>query len=249
MTTGDKFVSIQPKRIMGFLDFRDRFLDFIRAQYSDLVAEIFGDDGTFGSSIGMSEFGSGVDRVQLDSTSLKGSDGNGALLIPDAELSGQDVGLQFENIDDTIYFVGQHLALRPRGIQINPRTGFPEFLEFEETIGLRDDPSPSMGVTDNGDGTITFRVNTVGRPFAADVGVDQTGRQVLVWKKTPGRLAITEALAVEQLTIVENGGNLEVTSVGNFGQTTVSTNTSDYFVLLLGPVISLLLPARLNPLH
>lgn len=50
MSTGDKFVSIQPKRLMGFLDFRDRFLDYIKAQLQDIVEVAYGDDGTVGGT-------------------------------------------------------------------------------------------------------------------------------------------------------------------------------------------------------
>lgn len=236
MTTGDKFVSIQPKRLMGFLDFRDRFLDYVKERLAKITEVAYGDDGTVGGSITMSEFGSGIDRFQLDNDII-GSDGAGNFTLADAELAGRDVGFQFENANAVDYHVAYHYTERPRGIQINPRTGDPEFKELEETLGNRIEPDL---VTDNGT-TITFRVNSATRLYAADAALDQTGRRCLVWKKTPGRTAIIEALAVELLTVTNNGGEMEVTSSGLFGQTvgSVSTTPSDYYVLLLGASLSI----------
>lgn len=236
MTTADRFVSIQPKRIMGFLDFRDRFLDYMKAQLTKIVSVAYGDDGTVGGVITISEFGSGVDRFQLDND-IVGSDGQGHFTEGDAQLSGRDVGIQFKNDNTIDYRVAYHYAERPRGIQINPRTGFPEFQEWEESLGNRDEPDL---VTDNGS-TITFRVNSVARLFGADSALDQTGRLCLVWKKTPGKLAITEGQAVELLPVSLVSTHNVVTSTGLFGQSagSVSENETDYFVLLLGPSVSL----------
>ena len=54
MSTGDKFVNIVPKKLMGFLDFRDRFLDYTKAQLSAFHTHAFGQDGFFNDVVTIS---------------------------------------------------------------------------------------------------------------------------------------------------------------------------------------------------
>lgn len=238
MSTGDQYFNATPKRILGVQDFRERLLDYTRKALADINATSFGLDGVFNGPISISAFG--ANKIQL-ATDGKWSDGNGHFLITDALLAGRDIGLQFENTNAVVYGVGLHFAERPRSIQINPRTGFPEFVAWEESIGDRASPT---AVVDNGDGTMTFTVNSVADPF----GNLRTyaGRRCLVWKKIPGRNATTDASAVELCIVAFTGGNNKITTslvggggAGTFGQTagSVSTTASDYYVMMLGPTI------------
>lgn len=229
MSTGDKFLAIQPKRLLGYQDFGERFLDYLVARQDDFHERAFGIDGVFGGVPITISVHSG-NLLQLDNDQA-GTDNNGHMLETDAELSGRDVGLAFQNTGSVLYDLALHYAERPRGVQVNPRTAKPEFISWEETIGERADPD---SVTDNGS-TITFEVDAVVNPFSPSV-IDGGGRKCLVWKIQPGESALTEAVAVE-LCIVVFGTNNEITTTGLLGQTTVSTTAADYQVLLLGPTI------------
>lgn len=225
---------------MGFLDFKDRMLDYFKGLIEDVTENSFGQNGFFNTVVTMSAFGN--DLIQIDND-IMGTDARGHFLLTNAALAGRTSGHQVENAAAVTYYVALQYAERPSGIQINPRTGFPEFLTMVEHIGVRDVPDL---VTDHGDGTMTFRVNSVARPFAADVSnsLDQTGRTCLVWKKTPGATATTEALALLSGTIALSGGHNEVTvgsvGVNPFGQApgSASEEETDYFVFLEGPTVS-----------
>lgn len=233
MATGDQFLNPTDKRILGVPDFKDRLIDYLRKVVSDIHDVAFGLDGVFGGSvITISAFGANAIQLDIDATC---SDGDGHFLRTDAALAGRTSGLAFENTNTVLYYIGLHYAERPRGVQINPRNSFPEFLAMEETIGERADPN---SVTDNGS-NLTFRVDAVAQPFGGAVDT-HAGRRCLVWKKQPGGLAITEGLAVEECTVAFVGGENRITTTGLLGQTvgSVSLNASDYFVLMLGPTIS-----------
>jgi hypothetical protein len=239
MATGDKFVNIAQKRLLGFLDFKDRWLDYFKKIFEDITENAFGQNGFFNTVVTMSAFG--VDKIQLDND-VVGTDAAGHFMVTSEKLAGRSPsasGIQVENLVAVTYSVALIYSERPDGIQINPRTGFPEFLTVQEHIGVRDEPDV---VTDNGDGTMTFRVNSVARPFPDDVSNAhlQVGRTVVVWKKSPGKTAVTEGLAILEGTVANVAGNNEITVTGTFGQVigAASTNTSDYFVLLEGPTVS-----------
>jgi hypothetical protein len=235
MSTADKFVAIAPKRLLGLQDFRERMLDYMKKVVRDINQVAFGLDGTFDGPNGMSGFGANAFQIDVDS---RWSDGVGNFLKTDVELAGRDVGIAFENTAATIYTVALHYAERPRSVQINPRTTNPEFVAWEETIGNRAEPDL---VVDNGNGTMTFRVNIVVNPFG-DNPRTGVGRKCLVWKKTPGKLATTEGAATEVCLVAFSGGNNTITTTlggaGTFGQTAPSTTPSAYFVLLLGPTVT-----------
>ncbi|MFQ5473876.1 MAG: hypothetical protein ACE5FA_13480, partial [Dehalococcoidia bacterium] len=91
-------------------------------------------------------------------------------------------------------------------------------------------------VVDNGNGTITLTVDSVLNPFDATFN-DGAGRQCLVWKKTPGKTALTEAVAVEQLVVANVGGANKITTASALGQSVISVTATDYYVLLLGPTV------------
>ena len=233
MATGDKYVAINTKRLMGFQDFRERFLDYVLKRLDDMHDNAFGDDGVFGGTpIALSI--QGGNAFQLD-TDIVGTDNDGHFLETDAELAGRDIGLDFENTGAVVYDVGLHYAERPSGLQINPRTATPEYIAWEETIGQRDEPDE---VVDNG-ATLTFKVDSVCNPFDA-TKYTFAGRQCLVW---PARLdngvSTAESVVIEQLTVAWDGSNNTITTTGLLGQEAgnVDTRNAWYYVLLLGPTI------------
>ncbi len=246
MATGDQFVSIAPKRLLGFLDFRDRWLNYFKKLLEDITENAFAQNGFFSPSATAVTFQAfGPDRIQINDDIL-GTDAQGHFILTNEFLAGRaptGSGIPVENTLGVTYSVALSYAEKPSGVQINPRTGFPEFLRVDEHIGVRDEPDL---VVDNGDGTMTFRVNTIARPFPDDVtnATSQSGRTVLVWKKIPGKTAGTEPAAILKGSVSVISGNNEITvgttGINPFGQTIgqASTNPSDYFVLLEGPTVS-----------
>jgi hypothetical protein len=224
MTTGDKYSNIVSTRLMGSESFKDYFLDYLRNKQSDLLGRCYDKDGTFGTSkVAISA--SGNDEFDL-AASLNGTDGSGHELQTD-DTYCQDV--QFENTNTIDYDIGLKYAIKPDGLQINPRDGMPIYERWEESIGESGDPT---SVTDNGT-NITFNINSL-----IDNNRTHENRKCLVWLDTPAAGATTEDVAVEECTVVYSGGNNTITTTGLLGQSTVSTTASDYTVLLLGPTVT-----------
>ena len=224
MATGDKYTNFTLKRLASYQDFKDRFLDYLREGTRQMGARVYSTDGTFnGAIVGFTA--SGNDEFDLD-TGKPGTDGNGHILNGTAEFFND---IQFENANTIVYYVGCHYAERPLGIQINPRTGLPEFTEWEEIIGEAGTPDTAV---DNGS-TMTFRVDSI-----TEAGVSNAGRTVLVYKKVLDPNALTYAIAAEECTVTWTGTNNEITTSAQFGQTTPSTTVGDYEVVLLGPRVS-----------
>ena len=223
MTTGNAYANITNKRLMSYIDFKDRMLDYLSSLYKSIVSRIYL-NGSFDEISPLSS--PGANQVQIDLKTILGDgfvhDGIGNIL--DLALITRYV--PFENTNGVLYEVGAGYIDIPSGIQVNPRTGLPEYIAMEEGIGEQSDPS---GVIDNGDGTLTFNVDSV-----TESGVTNVGRTVRVFKKVPDRNALTEAEAIEECTVFYAGGSNSITTVSNFGQETVSTTVSDYTVQLEG---------------
>ena len=223
MTTGSQRIHLTTKKLVGYSDLDTGVLDYFNAISREAMQRTFRDGGVFDSGYGMAA--DGANKFKLTTYTNPATDGLGRLFQPTSSLVE---GIQFENILSNIYHVALHFAERPRGIAINPRNGSPEYRFFEEGIGEAAAPN---SVADNGNGTITFIVNN-----ATQAGVSMAGRKVLVWKVIPAAGALTEAIAVEELTVVYTGGNNQVTTTGALGQSTISTTPGDYMTMLLGEI-------------
>lgn len=223
MATGAQQVFFQQKRILGLEDFNDRFMEYLKAKTEELFALTYNVGGVFTNQITFSA--SGPDQFDLD-TGIPSTDGNGHVLTLDANL-GENI--QFENTLGITYYVGLRHSMRPVGVQINPRTGFPEFQISEETIGDSAAPDSIVNLGSN----LEMIVDSV-----TEVGVNNTGRQVLVYKNVPGHNATSEAVAIETATVTWDGVNNKIQTAALFGQVgTPSTTASDYTVILLGPTV------------
>lgn len=224
MTTNAEFVNLSPKRLLGTEDFRDRWFGFMRESIREGMERAFRVGGVYDSAIGLA--GDGANKIQLTNLQVV-TDGDGHFMDP---ALAPNSGLQFENAVGITYEVGLHFTTKPDGIQINPRTGFPEYLREVETIGERAEPD---AVVDNGNGTITFTVNSV-----TETGVSNAGRQVMVFRKSPAQGATLPSDAIETRSVVWSGGANKITTSGSLGQaSSISTTASDYEVILLGPTI------------
>jgi len=224
MATGTTFAAVTEKRLFGTADFRDRLLGHLRTLVQESYEKSYRGGCVYDAALNL--ISGGNDKITISGTSLA-TDGQGHLL--DVAPSGFATGLQFQNTAAVEYEIGLHYAEVPSGIQINPRTGLPEFVGWDETIG--ESGTPDL-VTDNGNGTITFRVNTI-----TESGVSNAGRKVRVYKNIPGPNATTEVVAIEELTVAWTGSNNEITTAAVFGQETVSTTAADYTVVLMGATI------------
>lgn len=236
MATGDKLVNIVNKRLMGKGSFKDYFLDYLGKKTTDLFARVYNKDGTFRDTA-ISITSSGNDEINLPVTPgpvVYGTDGSGNLLILPNEGSSQFNGVPFENQTGNDYDVGLHYAEKPSGIHLNPRTGKPEYMRWEEKIGVADEP---VSVVDQGGGVFRFRL-----PASMCPG-DRTcaGRGwCWLWKKVPGDAALTEEIALVKFTIAFSTYNyIDVdTATNDFGQTTFSEEETDYMLMLEGPTIA-----------
>lgn len=234
MATGESYVNVTNKGILGFEDFGDRMLGYLRSLNIESVLARFDVDGSFATKLGLGSGGN--DTVQVTGTS-RITDGLGHVMKIHECAGGQNA--LFQNQSGITYYVGARYCEVATGIVINPRTGNPEYLAYTEEVGEQDAPDL---VTDNGNGTITFRVDTICEP-----GVSCAGRTVRVYLADPQ--ATTALEAFEDLTVVWDGSNNKVTSADVFGQTSVSTTAADYVVTMLGPTVLRLTNLETSPDH
>ena len=221
MATGDKRVKILDKKVLGFVEIGTRFLDLLLKASRDALMPGFPRRGLF-TSCALSAGGN--DKITLGR--LYGTDGSGR--IADVQAGHALItAIQFENSIGVPYDVGCTIAEGPTGVETNARTGLPQYTDLTETIGYLGTPD---SVVDNGDGTLTIRVDSV-----TEAGVDNTGRSVRVWKIAPATSVI--ASAIDELTVAYVAGQNEITTADLLGQTVASVIAADYAVMLMGPRI------------
>jgi N-acetylneuraminic acid mutarotase len=223
MTTGAENWLITPNRLTKSTDLKDRFQDAIQQSIADSLEKVYPDDGVFNTRLTFSGF---TDGFAIIGTS-EATDGDGHVLdLSQATDDGSAV--PFENTAATTYYVALRSIERMSGIQINPRTGAPEYELTKEDIGELGEPD---SVSDLG-GTIQLNINSLLEP-----NVDHSGRTVMVYLNTPADNATTEAVAIETLTSTYSAPNNLITTVAQLGQSTVSTDPADYTVVVLGPTV------------
>lgn len=238
MATGDKFTNIVQKRLMGRDSWKDYFLDYLKDKLIvPLFARIYNKDGSYGSTTKVSiEAGASDDQISLKTSpqpNIYGTDGSGHLLRVDGEDPPYLTDVRFENETGNDYDVGNKYGERPSGVQINLRTGKPEYQRLEEAIGVADDP---VSVVDQGGDEFRFRLPTSMCPG------DRTceNRICLIWMKVPADGAVTEAIAIIEGIVsfgTYNYVDVDITTDG-LGQATFSTDETKYTMMLLGPTIA-----------
>lgn len=211
------------KQLVGFQDIGVRGMAALRANHVEATQARWDVDGVFNTKLTLSA--PGASQVQINGTS-KATDGLGHVMAISAAYKNV---AQFQNTNAIVYHVGFMYAELPSGLRINPRTGKPQFDRYTEEVGFAAAPT---SVTDNGNGTITFNVNSV-----TESGVSNAGRLVRVYKVVPADGALTFAMALEECTVAFGAANT-ITTVGKFGQTTVSTTAGDYIVVCMGPRVA-----------
>lgn len=240
MTTGLQFVNIAPKRLLNYEDLGARFFDYFREYVRAHSAKAWAKGGVFGNVKAVLA-GSGINtfRVTFTSPYDGGVDNAGHILTPVGvhneidETIGRIVEVPFENTPGVVYRVGYTYAAIPRGIKTNSKTGIPEFAYFLDAIGTKGAPD---SVADNGNGRITFSINSVCDRYG--FSHSYAGRKCLVYLNNPTKNANVEEVAIETCVISWNGTQNRITTVANFGQTLVSLVAADYTVVVLGPWVS-----------
>lgn len=236
MATAGKYLNISQDRLLGYQSLKDRFLDYLRGEIYATLETVYRNAGLFGH---LEMAGDGNDKFKITSWPTDAPtavDGSGHMIDMRAATevvtqTAQYEGIQFENTVAIDYQVAIQAASIPANLFINPLTGLPMFDYEEEIIGFSGTPN---AVVDNGDGTLTFTVDSI-----TESGVSNAGRKVFVWKISPHKNALTEGVARELRTVAYTGGANKITTVSNFGQgVSPSTTAAHYCVALVGPRVS-----------
>jgi hypothetical protein len=224
MATSNEYVNITQKKLLGYRDLNDRFFSYLLNSLKEKFSHVWDEDIVLGDQLTLEA--DGVDAFKITGDSVA-TDGIGNLLKISDSLVNE--GISFENTTAVNYYVALKYTEIPNEIDINTSTGFPEYRSWIEEIGEKAIPNY---VTDNGNNTITLRVDSV-----TESGVDNSGRQVLVYKEIAAKNATTPSVAIEICTVNWTGTYNEITTTASLGQSTISTITNDYKVVLLGPTV------------
>lgn len=244
MSTGDKRTNIYLKKFLPQQQFRDNLQLYIQSLVEEITAAIYPSSGVFGAGSGIITPSLSASKFNISSPTL-GTDALGHLVNLDPS-QGSEV--PFENALGVDYWVGLRFnfldAADDQTVETNVRTGLFEYTFDQEAVGEVADPDL---VVDNGT-NLTLRVNTV-----TESGVNNAGRIVRVYLKprqSGGSLgALSEATPYEDVTVAFSGGNNQITTSTLLGQTVgnVSTTTSDYRCVLLGPTVKRNTDLSLDP--
>ncbi len=243
MGTGDNRANLYLKKFLPQQQFQENIQFYLQDLTEEFVSIIYPQSGVFQSTAGVITPGA-ADRFNI-STPLLGTDALGHLMTLDPLQASE---IPFENTNAVEYFVGLRFnfldASNVNTTEVNVRTGLLEYTFDQESIGEIGDPEL---VVDNGS-TITLRVNGVTEP-----GVSNAGRTVRVYMKPRQKGgatgALSETVPFEDITVAFSGGNNEITTSTLLGQTagSVSTDFSDYTVMLLGPTVKRNTDLSLDP--
>lgn len=224
MVTNSEFANITEKKLLGYSDLNDRILLYLKNLTHESLEKIWDSPVVYGTKLSLAADGSNAFKITGSSTA---TDGQGHLLkINDALVNDE---IYFENSSGVIYYVALKYTEIPSEIDVNPSNGLPEYRKWIEEIGEKGTPDL---VVDNGNGTITFQVDTI-----TESGVSNAGRQIMVYKLIADKNASTVTVAIETCTVTWTGSENRITTTAALGQSDVSEVAADYNVILLGPTV------------
>jgi len=178
MPTADRKINIYPKRLLSLTGIKDNFLDFLLRTIEEVTAGIFiGISGVLDSDpILINSVAN--DTFELDISQAWRVVVGGGQIIDMSLLNGAGItsAIPFENNTGTTYSVGIKYAEVPDGIELNPRTGDPEYPSLKQTYGEVDYPDD----VDDQTTYIRVRVNSV-----TGANEDHSGRTCRVWLVDP----------------------------------------------------------------
>lgn len=224
MSTGTTRVELAMKRFLSQNRLSTNFMDYLRAEYLDLGSRIFPVSGLFTFPCDFTVTWAS-DHFTVTPNPVEGIDNAGHVLrLADA---AHRENIHFANGAGVYYWVGMKYCEIVSGVYANPRTGIPEYDLNQNEVGEKDEPT---SITNNLDGTLTIVVNSI---FQS--GYSHAGRSVQVWLKNP--VTIDETVAIETRTVSYSAPNNRIVTASLLGQTTVSTDPTDYYVACIGPTV------------
>lgn len=229
MTTADNFAKFNSKGLANYEDWDTYFMTYLRESVRKSVVARWSVDGTIETILTLTGIAGGIN---VTGNSWQ-TDGQGHILDVAAQNALSIPARQgvCENSNGVTYYVANFYGEVPTDVRPSPRTGALQYGRMMEVIGRMGTPN---AVVDNGNGTMTFTVDSV-----TEAGITNAGRTIRGYKKVPGLSATTLGVAVEDRVVSFTGGANKITTVGKFGQPgTPSTTASDYVVVCLGPAIT-----------
>lgn len=224
MPTDDLLAYFTNKKLLPYDVMETYLFRYLKGLAETVLADQYRKSGVIDTQATVSSPATGQVSVAGAFTAMDGAGHHLEFGAADARLTA----VPFENTTSIVYHMGLREVEIVNEVDVNPRTGAPEYRCSKETIGTLGTPD---AVTDNGS-NITLRVDSV-----TESGVSHAGRTVRVYLVTPQ--ALSWAGAYEDLTVSWTGTNNEVTTSGLLGQTAglVSTIAADYVVVEIGPVL------------
>lgn len=224
MPTDDFLAYLTNKKLLPFALMKDEFFDYLRNLSEMVMKSTYRDPGVFDAVATVT--GTAIGEVSV-AGAFEATDGEGKKF----EFQASDSRLQdvpFQNTNVIPYNIGLRSVDMVEELEINPRTGQPEYSKLKENIGTLGTPDT---VVDNGT-DLTITVDSV-----TESGVSHAGRTVRVYLVTP--LATAWGDSYEDVVVSWSGSENQITTTGLLGQTvgSVSTTVGDYVVVEIGPVL------------
>lgn len=219
MSTGNQFVHLSDKKLLGVTSYQERFFGYLKSKMTEIFAAVWSLNGTFDSGGTPINFSFSAGQLTIDDGT--GTDGSGHILV----VGATEKNVAWDRADEC--HVGLHYTERPVGIQINPRSGLPEYQDWKEIVGVSAEPDSVSVVS----GHLRLDISSL----VGESAVSFAGRQCLVWRNTPSSGALTEAIAIEQCTVAFSTNNY-IDTTGMLGASAAG-DANLYTVCLLGPTI------------
>lgn len=228
MIVKDAFVNFYQKKLLGLSTLRDNFFGYLDAKDKDQGKAFIVDDDTGALFRPVTLANPGVGQISVTDR-IHGVDGSGRIVAADpAEpLQAPFCVVPFEDTVAVSYYFAAKFAGIPSSLELNPRVADTvHYGNYQEVLG--DGPYNPDAVTDLG-GSVRLDIDTATENGAV---VDHSGRTAVVWMVTPESPVL--AVAVETLTVQNDGVNNYVQTAGVFGQSVTSVVAADYFVTVVG---------------
>lgn len=231
--TGDRRVNLFTRRLLSKTGLKEQLLDYLSNKDDDLISAMFqGQSGVVDADeITLSADGNDMFKLGLTNANRVIVGDGQVITIPSGASISEEV--QFENSSGKTYYIGVKYAQVDVLAGINPKSGLPEYLAKEDSLGEVDHPT---SVTDTPGVKIRLNINAI-----TEANYDHSGRTVRVWLATP--VSGSDDIAFWEGTSAFDGTNnyVDITysgANGPLGQDTSSdppsTTAADYWVFIEG---------------
>lgn len=235
MPTNDLQINLYDKKLLSLTGVSTYLLDYLSDKIDERTSAIFQQTSGVLDSDEIEIDASGNDEFDLNITNASRCVVGTGEIIDLSLLNGTGIttDIPVENANTVTYYVGIKYMQIADGIELNARTGDPEYPALRDSYGELDNPtslSDTFGVQ------LTININSI-----TESGVDHSGRTVKVYLVDP--VSAVESTAFYEGTSVYNAPNNEVVitysgSAGPLGQDTSvdppSTTAADYIVAIEG---------------